>query len=41
MLKERGIKPEQLPPGEDTVKIKRRLSIDERNILKAANKKSK
>ena len=41
MLKDRGIKPEQLPPGEDTAKVKRRLIIDERNIIKAANKKTK
>ncbi|ULQ52016.1 DNA damage-inducible protein D [Flavihumibacter fluvii] len=38
MLKERGIKPENLPPGEDTAKVKRRLDGDEKKVLKDAKK---
>jgi DNA-damage-inducible protein D len=38
MLGERGIKPESLPPEEDTKKIERRLKADERKIAKLDNK---
>lgn len=38
MLGERGIKPETLPPEEDTKKIERRLKSDERKIAKLDNK---
>jgi DNA-damage-inducible protein D len=41
MLKERGVKPENLPPGEDTAKVKRRLESDEKKVLKEVKKKSK
>jgi DNA-damage-inducible protein D len=34
MLKERGVKPEALPPAEDLKKIQRRLEGEEKNILK-------
>ncbi|OGU57876.1 MAG: DNA damage-inducible protein D [Ignavibacteria bacterium GWF2_33_9] len=38
MLRERGVKPEQLPPAEDVKKVERRLESDEKKILKG-NKK--
>ena len=38
MLGERGIKPEALPPEEDTKKIERRLKSDEKKIAKLNNK---
>lgn len=39
MLGERGIKPEELPPAEDTKKIERRVKSDERKL--ASQKKNK
>ncbi|MFA6409363.1 MAG: hypothetical protein WCW01_04225 [Gammaproteobacteria bacterium] len=33
MLQKRGVKPEQLPPSEDTAKIKRKLEREEKAIL--------
>ena len=39
MLKERGVKPEQLPAAEDLNKVKRRLKGDEKKVLKAGKKK--
>lgn len=41
MLKERGVKPENLPPAEDIKKVERRLKSDEKKILKTTNKKKK
>lgn len=43
MLMERGVKPEQLPPGEDVKKLQRKLEGDEKKIVKEAkqNKKKK
>lgn len=41
MLKQRGVKPEALPAGEDVVKIKKKLEIDEKQILKEAKKRGK
>ena len=38
MLGERGIKPEALPPEEDTKKIERRLKSDEKKIAKRNNR---
>ena len=38
MLGERGIKPEKLPPDEDTKKIERRLKTEEKEIAKINNK---
>ena len=32
MLLQRGIVPEQLPPGEDIKKVERRLKSEEKNI---------
>jgi DNA-damage-inducible protein D len=39
MLEERGVRPENLPPGEDTAKVKRRLESDEKKVLKEVKKK--
>ncbi len=39
MLIKRGVKPEQLPPAEDVVKLKRKLQSDEKKMIKEANKK--
>ncbi|MBI5730649.1 MAG: DNA damage-inducible protein D [Ignavibacteriales bacterium] len=41
ILKERGVKPENLPPAEDVKKVERRLKGDEKNILKEAKKTKK
>lgn len=38
MLGERGIKPEKLPPDEDTKKIERRLKAEEREIARTDNR---
>ncbi|MFN8307332.1 MAG: DNA damage-inducible protein D [Ferruginibacter sp.] len=38
MLKQRGVKPEALPPAEDVAKLKRKLEGDEKKILKEAKK---
>lgn len=35
MLLDRGIKPEELPPAEDTAKVERRLKSEEKALLKA------
>jgi DNA-damage-inducible protein D len=34
ILKERGVKPEELPPSEDIGKLKRKLSSDEKKVMK-------
>jgi len=39
ILKERGVKPEKLPAGEDTAKVKRRLQSDEKKVMNEAKKK--
>lgn len=39
ILNERGVKPENLPPGEDVKKVERRLKGDEKKILQEAKKK--
>lgn len=39
MLIERGVKPEQLPPGEDVKKLQRKLEGDEKKMLKDAKQK--
>lgn len=36
MLHERGVRPEQLPPGEDVKKLQRKLEGDEKKIVKDA-----
>ena len=36
MLHERGVRPEQLPPGEDVKKLQRKLDGDEKKIVKDA-----
>jgi DNA-damage-inducible protein D len=41
MLKQRGVRPEALPPAEDVSKLKRKLDGDEKKILKEAKKKRK
>ncbi|TAH41618.1 MAG: DNA damage-inducible protein D [Bacteroidetes bacterium] len=41
MLKDRGVKPEQLPADEDLKKVERRLKGDEKTVLKAGKKKKK
>jgi DNA-damage-inducible protein D len=41
MLNERGVKPEQLPPGEDVKKLQRKLEGDEKKIVKEAKQKRK
>ena len=38
MLGERGIKPEELPPGEDIKKIERRLKSDEQKLARQKSK---
>lgn len=38
MLIERGVKPEQLPPGEDLKKVQRRLDGDQKKVAKEARK---
>jgi DNA-damage-inducible protein D len=38
ILKERGVKPENLPPAEDVKKVERRLKGDEKKILKEVKK---
>lgn len=38
MLKQRGVKPEALPPAEDVAKLKRKLESDEKKILKSTKK---
>jgi DNA-damage-inducible protein D len=38
MLGERGVKPEQLPAGEDTSKVKRKLESESKKILKDGKK---
>jgi len=38
MLGQRGIKPENLPPGEDTKKVERRLKADEKKLEKQSRK---
>jgi DNA-damage-inducible protein D len=40
MLKERGVKPECLPPSEDVKKVKRRLDSEEKQITVKTKKKS-
>lgn len=39
LLTNRGIKPENLPPGEDAKKVKRRIDSSEKKILKDGKKK--
>ena len=41
MLKERGVKPENLPPAEDVKKVERKLKGDEKKILKETKKAKK
>lgn len=41
MLIERGVKPEQLPPGEDVKKLQRKLEGEEKKIVKDAKQKWK
>ena len=41
MLKERGVKPEELPPAEDVAKVKHRLATDDKKVLKDVKKKKK
>jgi DNA-damage-inducible protein D len=41
MLMERGVKPEQLPPGEDVKKLQRKLEGDKKKVLKDAKRKNK
>ncbi len=41
MLGERGVKPENLPAGEDTKKLKRRLESEDKKLLKEVQKKGK
>jgi len=41
MLKERGVKPEELPASEDVAKVKRRLKTDGKKVLKDLKKKKK
>jgi DNA-damage-inducible protein D len=41
MLAERGVKPENLPPGEDVQKVRRRLAADDKNLVKEVKKKRK
>jgi DNA-damage-inducible protein D len=40
MLKDRGVRPEQLPPSEDVKKVKRRLQAEEKKIVAPTRKKS-
>ncbi len=39
MLKERGVKPESLPPAEDIKKVQRHLEGEEKKVLKEAKRK--
>ena len=39
ILKERGVKPEQLPPAEDIKKIKRKLESEEKKAVKKLKKR--
>jgi DNA-damage-inducible protein D len=41
MLRERGVKPEELPAEEDVAKVKRRLVTDNKKVLKEIKKKKK
>lgn len=41
MLRERGVKPEALPPAEDIGKLKRKLDSEEKNVLKEVKKTGK
>jgi DNA-damage-inducible protein D len=41
MLLERGVKPENLPPAEDVKKVERRLTSDERKVLKESKHSTK
>lgn len=41
MLNERGVKPETLPSAEDVKKVQRKLSGEEKKVLKEAKKKKK
>jgi DNA-damage-inducible protein D len=41
ILKERGVKPEELPPAEDISKVRRKLEGEEKSIIKEAKKKLK
>lgn len=41
MLGERGVKPENLPAGEDTKKLKRKLESEDKKLLKEVQKKGK
>jgi DNA-damage-inducible protein D len=41
ILKERGVKPEALPPAQDIGKLKRKLSSEEKKVLKDVKKISK
>jgi len=34
MLNERGVKPEALPPGEDIIKVKRKIEGEDKKVLK-------
>jgi DNA-damage-inducible protein D len=38
ILKERGVKPEQLPPAEDIKKVKRKLESEEKNAVRKLKK---
>ncbi len=38
MLHERGVKPEALPPSEDTAKLKRKLEAEEKSVLREVKK---
>lgn len=38
MLRDRGVKPEQLPPAEDVKKVERKLESEEKKILKEVKK---
>ena len=40
MLRERGVRPEQLPPSEDVKKVKRRLESEEKSIVGKTKKKA-
>jgi DNA-damage-inducible protein D len=41
MLLERGITPENLPPGEDLKKIQRKFDGDDKNVLKNVKTKGR
>lgn len=41
ILKERGVKPEALPPAEDISKLKKKLSSEEKKVLKDVKKINK